>query len=132
MKFRKLLAIGLVMLLLIAGMAACGSSSAKETQMTEEQQAEVTTVPDPDPSSNVDSLVGEWTDISASDRFAKITKNGDAYQYEDNDGTYSATFSDGVLVIAVNERDTANAYIDKKTGHLILIFQDSKTEFAKK
>ncbi len=80
-------------------------------------------------------LLGTWTDVNASDRYAKITKTDTGYQYEDNEGTYPATLVEGVLKVQLSESDatdTADVYIEAESGHLLSVYQDNQSEFAKK
>lgn len=90
------------------------------------------TMPTVDAGASADSLIGDWIDITADDRFAKITKTETGYQYEDNDGVYEATFADGKLIVTVSDTETADVYLDAQTGHMYLIYQDNPTEFKRK
>ncbi len=85
-----------------------------------------------DAKGSVREILGDWVDVATADRFANITENGGAYQYEDNEGKYPAEFVDGVLKVKLNETDTADVYIDMGSGNLKLIFQDNISEFKRK
>lgn len=126
-------------LVLLTLLTACGGNSTNSTsQQAADQQsagqaaAPAQTLPKADPKATVDSLLGNWTDINSPDRFANITKTDNGYQYQDNEGTYPATFKDGVLKVQVSDTDTADTYIDTKSGHLFAVYQGSPSEFKKK
>ena len=149
MKIKKIALLGILVLVLFFSMTACGNGtdSAKDQQTADQQTADqqatdqqgtelqesaVQIIPQADSSSTVDGLVGSWIDISDSNNFANIAKTDTGYQYEDNEGKYSATFKDGVMKVQVSDSETANAYIDPKSGHMFLVYQDNTTEFKKK
>lgn len=144
MKRPKIFAVLILVFTLLAGMTACeNNNTASSGQQADVQQTvEQTAAPEPataeedfpvaDPKANVDALIGSWKDISAADSFANITKTETGYQYEDNDGTYPATFEDGVLKVKVSDTDTADVYIDPGTGHLFIAFQGDLMEYVKK
>jgi len=81
-----------------------------------------------------DKLTGEWADINDAARVVKISSNGSEYQYADPDGTYAGTVKDGVLTIQISdaENDTAEVFIDAKTGNLVTNYQGDIYEFTKK
>lgn len=83
---------------------------------------------------NPDKLLGDWVDVTNVDRFAKITKDGDKYTYQDNDSTYPGTVKDGVLIIQISSdpNDTAQVFIDSSTGNLVTNYQGDLYEFSKK
>jgi hypothetical protein len=84
---------------------------------------------------NDENLLGTWTDVNAPDRYVKISKTDTGYEYEDNEGKYPATLVDGVLKVQVSESDatdTADAYIENESGHLLSVYQDNQAEFMKK
>ena len=138
---RYLVAIVLVVTL-VSGLTACGGggSSEKGTEVIAENTApaEPDTVeeslPQVDANSNADALLGSWKDIVDPSLFANITKTDTAYQYEDNDGTYTATFENGKLTVKVSEdgADTAEVYVDADSGHLFVLYQGGLSEFEKK
>lgn len=140
MKSKKILVVCILMFVLLISVAACGSkdttSTESQTIVEEQVSAEPATatqvIPTPDSAATVDALVGNWVDINSADRFANITKVGEEYQYEDNDGKYSATFKDGKLLLKVNDTETADVYVDEKTGHMFTVYQGNPTEFSKK
>lgn len=77
--------------------------------------------------------LGNWQDISDSQRFAKIyadDKNG--YIWEDNEGKYPAKFENKVLKIDVEKGVVATATYDESTKNLKVTLQDEKFEFKKK
>jgi hypothetical protein len=139
MKSKKILVVSILIFVIIASLAACGSSSSSTStastaasQAATAQPATATQViPTADPAATVDGLIGSWQDINSADRHADISKVGDAYQYVDNDGTYPATFANGKLTLKVNT-DTADVFVDAKTGHMFTIYQGNPTEFSKK
>lgn len=111
--------------------AASAESTASEGQAAPVQDVEEEAVPTPDPKLNADSLIGRWVDINSDERFAKITKADAGYQYEDNDGQYSAEFKDGVLKVKVSDSDTADVYFDVKTGHMFATYLGETLEYSK-
>lgn len=132
MKSSKILVVFILVFTLLAVSTACGNyntGSSGEQQATAEQL-----IPTAETSASVDGLIGSWTNISANDRFANITKTDTGYQYEDNDGKYPATFADGVLKVNVSDSDsdTADVYIDAKTGHMLTVYQGSISEYSLK
>jgi predicted small lipoprotein YifL len=124
----------LTVLLLVFSMAACGGSGEvkQQTDTEAEENAAAETIPEPDAAATADGLLGSWTDINAGDRFANITKTDTGYQYEDNEGAYTAEFEDGVMIVTISERDFANVYVEPKTGRMLLVYQGNTTEFQKK
>jgi ABC-type oligopeptide transport system substrate-binding subunit len=139
MKSKKILVVCILMFVLLFSIAACGSkdtsSTEDQTTVAEEVSAEpataTQTIPTPDPSATVDALLGTWVDINTPEETVNITKVGEEYQYEDKDGKYTGTFKDGKLILTV-ETETAEVYIDSKTGHMFTVYQDNPTEFSKK
>lgn len=140
---------------MLAGLCACGSKTdavtdsktadeaqaAKQAEeqaviqaQTNQQATAEVVIPTAEADSSVDSLLGNWIDVNSPDRFANITKTESAYQFEDNDGKYTGDFKDGVLKIKVSETDgdTADVYIDAKTGHMFSAYKGDITEFQKK
>lgn len=138
MKSNKFLVVCILIFVLLTSLAACGSSSSdSSTEVSTVAEAAQpgtaeTVIPTADAAATVDGLIASWQDINSADRFANITKVGDAYQYEDNDGKYTGTFSAGKLVVTVSETETADVFVDSKTGHMFLIYQGTPTEFKKK
>lgn len=139
MKDKRVLIIFGILFALMISISACGDSDTgagtqqDSVQNATDQQATVEqAIAEPDSKGDSGSLLGEWKDINAKDRFARITKAGADYQYEDNDGKYAATFVDGILKVKVTDTETADVYIDTATGHLILSFENGQTEFEKK
>ena len=111
-------------------------STVEQSVVGEQLKAEAEKVPEPDTKAAVtsDSLLGGWNDINDATRFVEIAKNGEEYQYKDNDGTYTGTFADGVLTIKVSdaENDTAKVFLETETGNLILDYQGDIYEFTKR
>ena len=145
MNVKKVLIACILALIFTVSLSACGeettNSSKEQTNTTvqavdELQPDQEVTIEEALPTVNatvaVDNLIGSWIDITSPDRFVKITKLDSDYQYEDNEGKYPATFKDGVLKVKVSESDTADAYIDKDTGHLLSVYQDNISEYNKK
>lgn len=132
MKIKRFLTLGFALLILLACLSACGGSGASQEQTTDEGNAAVSTLPNPDTSATADGLLGTWTQVDSSDHSATISKTDSGYQYKDNDGTYPATFSGGILQVEVGERDFASAYIIPATGHMLTVYQGDSTEFVKK
>lgn len=141
-KSLKYLVILVLAVTLTFGFAACGGSDSVDGDNSEVEEntapPEPDTVeealPEVDTSASVDVLVGNWVDISDSTYFANITKDGEVYKYEDNDGKYDATFKDGKLIVPVSdaENDFAEVYVDAGTGHLCVLYQGGIAEFEKK
>jgi hypothetical protein len=127
-------------------------SSAEQQEVINQLAEEAAAVPEPDTQAAVeaaatqdsstvqdssaatDKLTGEWADINDAARVVKITSNGSEYQYADPDGTYAGTVKDGVLTIQISdaENDTAEVFIDAKTGNLVTNYQGDIYEFTKK
>ena len=118
------------------GMIACsGSNSANTGAAVEESAAPPeAALPEVDTSSDVDVLIGNWKGISDTTLYANITKTDTAYQYEDNDGKYTATFENGKLKIPVSDdaADFAEVYVDADTGRLLVLYKGGLSEFEKK
>ncbi len=91
-------------------------------QITESADTEVST----------DAFEGSWVGVDDESLFVNITKEGDKYKYEDNDGAYEAALSDGILKVTVAEGDFAEVYVDKETGNLVLTYMDSMVSYMKK
>lgn len=147
MKSLKLLVVGMLVAMMVLSLAGCGggtdasgdSTAAVAPEGTPPVEAEtvVQAVTEQiaeavDTGTKVDEIVGEWVDVNAPDRFAKITLDGTAYIYEDNEGKYPATFESGVLKLKVSDTDTADVYIDPASGHLMMVYLDNISEFNKK
>lgn len=152
MKRSKILVILILVFTLMTGMTACGSNTAgndttgNDTASGQQADASQTTeqtvtpeeatieqaIPEADPEANADALIGSWKDITAADSFVNITKTEAGYQYEDNDGKCPAAFENGVLKVKASDTDTADIYIDPKTGHMITAYQGGMTEYEKK
>lgn len=125
-------------------MTACGSEAntssdemtLSQTEVELQSTAQPATVsqaePEADTKVSVDALIGEWVDISDTVNIAKITKADNEYQFEDKDGKYPATFENGKLKVKVSDADTAEAYINSETGHLIVVLGEDIWEYGKK
>lgn len=145
MRRKKVLIIFTVIMAFMFSLSGCGGDTGEATeegvaaeesvaavaetveQVVTEQIAEAV-----DTKSSVDDLVGSWIDIAAADRFVNITKEGAAYQYEDNEGKLPAEFLDGILKVKISDTETADVYIDTQSEHLLLVYQDNVSEFTKK
>jgi hypothetical protein len=160
MKGLKVLSILVLLCIIVVGMIGCGnkgsadstgdtSSLQDESMMQEDtsvqdqdstQQAtgkavtEVVeqTMPTANKQTTVENFLGEWKDINDGSRFAKITKTGTAYEYEDNEGKYPATFENGALKVKPSDDIIVTVIIDQKTGHMISEYQGNESEFSKK
>lgn len=155
MKSKKILAICILVIVMLAGLCACGGNSdvstdsqtvdkaqaAKQAEeeaviqaQTNQQATAEVVIPTAEPESSVDSLIGSWTDINSPDRFANIIKTESGYELEDNDGKYPGEFKDGVLKLKVSDSDgdTADVYVDAKTGHMFLAYKGDIAEFQTK
>lgn len=138
----KVLVLGLLAVVLLFAFTACGGDSAADEQTSDEQSVQAYVTPEaevvqqviaePDSKAAVSDLVGNWEDISDPTRFVKITKNGEEYAYEDNEGPLPATFADGALTLKVSDTDTCKVYIDAATGHLMSVYLDNISEYTKK
>lgn len=124
-------------------LVSCGDNSASTEQPIVEEitveaapvpETEVQTVPAADTEVGSEIFIGSWKDIESEESFVNITKTDAEFTYEDNDGKYSATFQEGVLKVQVSdvEGDTADVYINSESGHLILSYQGSLSEYEKK
>ena len=144
LKNLKYLVVLVLAVTLIFSLAACGGNSDSSNQKNEVVESENTAPPEPDTveevlpevdtGSSSDVLVGSWKDVSDPARFANITKTDTAYQYEDNDSVYTATFEGGKLKISVsdNAEDFAEAYVEADTGRLFVLYMGGLSEFEKK
>jgi hypothetical protein len=140
MKSTKKLVICILAFILLVSLTACGGASSQQgsdQSATDKpavaEQATVEQVADaPDTKVSGDALAGSWVDINSPDRFVKITKTGDVYEYEDNEGKLPATFANGVLKLKVSDTDTADVYINAETGNLLSVYQDNISEYKKK
>lgn len=81
-----------------------------------------------------EELLGSWVGAYDDTLVANISKNGDEYEFEDNDGKYKGTFVDGILKVAVSDQegDTADVYINKENGNLVLVYMENIIEYARK
>lgn len=156
MKHSRLVVL-LLALSLFFVLTACGGDSspsvpkvspADEQALAEKLAAEAQKVPEPAADTTdgagaptqvkeaaaLDKLVGDWVDVSNPDRFVKITKDGDAYKYQDNDGTYPGTAGDGFITVKISDDpdDTAKVFIDQSTGNLVTNYQGDIYEFTRK
>jgi len=139
MRQKVLFTIVMLIFLMVLGLAACGntdSSSSTTTISTIEQKADEEKVPEPDTKTfiSADTLLGEWNDVNDAKRFVEITKDGDNYQYKDNEGTYPGTYKDNVLTIKVSnaKNDTAIVFVDAKTNNLVTKYQGNIFKFTRK
>ncbi len=161
MKFTKTFVVLFLAFIFTAVLAACGGSNsadstaeysstdwsaspseslstaeaAVQAQTNQEATVEAALPPADTEKANDENLLGTWTDVNAPDRYVTITKTDSGYEYEDNEGKYPATLVDGVLKVQVSESDatdTADAYIETESGHLLSVYQDNQAEFMKK
>jgi hypothetical protein len=145
MKIRRSIFAVVLIIALITLLSACGSSSDSSSSAASEAMkgtgpvaaassqlsAEAMSTPAPDKAENAESLIGKWVQSGDASKFANITKTDSGYQYEDNDGKYTATFKDGALDVAVDTSSTAKVYVDAKTGNLILEYDKTITRFIR-
>jgi predicted small secreted protein len=139
MKSSKILVILFLAFAIPVCMTACGdtSSISSDRQATGSQDAAQQATAQlalaaAETKASVDGLIGSWTDIASADRFVNITKTDTGYQYEDNEGKYPATFTEGVLKVEVSDSITVDVYIDATTGHMLSVYQENISEFSKK
>ena len=142
MKSPKIFAVLILLLAVLSGITACGNdtpadtgaqaSSAAPQGATVNQQTQEEVSASIDANAGADKFLGDWKDINDAERFAKITKTDTGYRYEDNEGKYPATFTDGIMLVKVSEEETADVYIDAETGHLFLVYQGNPSEFTRK
>ena len=78
-----------------------------------------------------DRLVGEWVDVEYPSRYAIVTKRGDAYTWEDNEGKYPAVYKDEMLKISTGFGE-AVAFYDEETGYMILQYMGLESKFKRK
>jgi hypothetical protein len=130
----KLISLLVAVVLIAAIMVSCGGGSGSSTTVSTTSVAETTAaVLNIDTASTVDTVVGEWVDVSDSTRFANVTKASDGtVAWEDNEGKYTTTFKDGALTINVSDTETATAFFDAKTSELVCVFGGQETRFKKK
>lgn len=143
MKKLKVFGLCVLVFVFLIVIAACsnGDSDSSNSQ-TSQQDVVAETSPEPetveqtipiaDSSSNIESLLGSWLDISDSNRFANILKAGEGYELEDNESKYPATFENGILKVKVSDTETADVYIDSKTGNMLSVYQGNISEYRKK
>lgn len=145
MKTKRVLLICITIAVLMLAFAGCGSGGDTSGQNTDVQADPVEAEPEvveqevteqiaeaANTEAGVDEFEGSWVGVDDASLFVNITKDGDQYKYEDNDGAYQAAFADGILKVTVAENDTADVYVDKDTGHLVLTYMDSIIEYARK
>ncbi len=136
------IAICTILFLLVLSLSACGAGgsdsqgsggdSASQPAAAVEADTVEQAVQQADAFSSADKLIGSWTDIAAPDRFVNITQTDSGYQYEDNEGAYPATFADGKLTVKLSDTDSAEAYVDTKSGHLFSVYQENISEYQQK
>lgn len=145
MKLKNLIVIGIVCTVVLFAFTGCGSKSDEGTSGETAAQEQVEAVPETvvqntaeqitesaDVETTVDEFEGSWVGVDDATLFVNITKAGDQYEYEDNDGKYQASFSEGILKVVVAENDTADVYVDKESGNLVLVYMDSTIQYVKK
>jgi hypothetical protein len=143
MKAKNALLIFVIILAVVFAFTGCGSRNddsseaiADETPKEPEPevvQQEITQkiVEEADTKTTEDVFAGKWAGVDDPSLFVNITKDGDKYVYEDNDGKYDAEFADGVLKVTVAENDFATVYVDKDSGNLVLTYMDNIIEYKK-
>lgn len=139
MKFKKLLIICILMITFVINISAC-SNKAVDTNIQQVDEQEETNqqatieqaIPMANPEATVDALIGQWVDVSSAERFAKISKSENTFQYEDNEGKYPATFENGILKVKVSDTDVVDVYLDAQSGHIFTDYQGNSSEYSKK
>jgi predicted small lipoprotein YifL len=140
MKFFNRGLIFVLVFIFIISLAACGNKAPVDIGefATETAGSSNTTenthvnLPAPDPNSGIEDLLGTWVEINDTTRLATITKNGEDYQYEDNDSKYPAIFEDGLIGVKVSDTEVADVFYDAASGNLIMSFQGTETRFKRK
>lgn len=69
--------------------------------------------------------LGEWVEIDNPNSFAKISKDGDALIWEDDEGKYPARIEEGQLKVSTGFGDVLVQHIES-TDHLIAAGQEYK------
>lgn len=144
MKIKTILAvlvISLLTLLMLTGCSGGGGADASGNTPSEPVEAAPEVVEQDiseqiteaaNTEATMDEFEGNWVGTDDEKLFVNITKDGDKYKYEDNDGTYEASLAEGILKVTVAENDFAEAYVDKETGNLVLTYMDSMVSYKKK
>jgi hypothetical protein len=140
MKKNRLIIALLLAVVLVITFTACGNKDDEGNDEVVEETISATPVPETaeqalpeaDTKATVDALLGEWVDIGDATRFAKITKTDSAYEYEDNEGKYPATFEEGMLKVTVGEGMVADVFIQPDTSNMVTKYEDNISEFKKK
>lgn len=116
----------------VSGFTGCQNQSTptttndKAAQAVVEQKAPLT-----DSKAKAESFIGEWKNVDDYNQITKITKSGNGYQYEDNDGKYEATFEKGKLKVKISDGDFAEVAMNSETKNMIMTYQGSVVEFKK-
>lgn len=144
MKIKSISAVLIISLLTLLLLAGCGGNTDNGTvgdtpsepveavpEVVEQVLAEQITEA-ADTEVDTDDFVGDWTGTDDDTLFVTITKEGDKYKYEDNDGAYEAVLAEGILKVTVAEDDYADVYVDKETGNLVLTYMDSIISYTRK
>ncbi|NLK86947.1 MAG: hypothetical protein GX279_05595 [Clostridiaceae bacterium] len=140
-----LLIISLLTLLLLAGCGGQAENGSVSADIADVPSEPVEPVPEvveqviaeqivesADKEADTDAFVGDWVGTDDESLFVKITKDGDKYTFEDNDGPYEAVMEEGILKVTVTEGDYADVYVDKDTGDLVLTYYDSIISYTRK
>lgn len=137
----SVLVIALLTLSMLTGCSGGGSADAAGNTPSEPVEA-VPEVVEQDLSNQIteaantevetDAFEGSWVGTDDESLFVNITKDGDKYKYEDNDGAYEAVLTDGILKVTVAENDFADVYVDKDTGNLVLTYMDNIVSYKQK
>lgn len=143
MKVKNVFLIFVIITVLMFAFAGCGgrdsSDEATDAETTPvepepevvEQEVSQKITEEADTETTEDVFTGKWVGMDDPLLFVNITKDGDKYLYEDNDGAYDAEFADGILKVTVAENDFANVYVDKNSGNLVLTYMDNIIEYKR-
>jgi len=136
MKRINLLIVLVMMFVIVISLTACGSSESTSSDVvvntpTPAPETVEAVLPTARANESVNSLIGNWIGTSSTE-VAEITDVNGKLQYKDKDGTYPSKYKAGILTLTLPDKSTADVYIDKQTGHMMLKFGENIIEFKKK
>lgn len=82
-------------------------------------------------SSEANKLVGEWVQVDNDSVWATITKTDDGYLWEEEGGSYPASFADGKLTFNTSIAE-AVAYYDSESNNMIVEFMGHEFRYERK